>query len=422
MLFTYFLSTDRRNLFHPCKCSGSIGLVHQDCLISWLKVKTNRNGKCDLCYTKFKFVPKYADGAPDSLPTVQVMISMGRRIVVRYVPTLFRLLAAIFLWLFFLPLFTAYLYQGWMHKPSSVASRLSWDLITTDAISGAVIAAVIIVSFLSLMSFVDFLRVHWDPQAAAVNNNINNRLPQPQPLQQQQPRQQRPRRRREDVAAAAEAIQRRQQQQQPQVVRAQQMDGLRNPMQEPLNPQNHRPRFAADLEERAMERQHFELIRRRDAGRLGDHPAQEPMVENRRQLNAVAGGGGNNNNNLPLVQDASSDDGSIRHPTRKRRLNEDEYKNIGPPVTDKESIGDADLSLDEIAHMIRMQDEALEIIDDQVGPAPIDRVREEPQLVNNNINNAIDNAPIQRANEMNMGPIADVLDPEDDMVCRTFRK
>lgn len=29
---------NRRPLFAPCKCSGSIGLTHQDCLASWLAV------------------------------------------------------------------------------------------------------------------------------------------------------------------------------------------------------------------------------------------------------------------------------------------------------------------------------------------------------------------------------------------------
>lgn len=41
------LSWIRRPLFSPCKCSGSIGLVHQDCLMSWLEV-TRRDGELPL--------------------------------------------------------------------------------------------------------------------------------------------------------------------------------------------------------------------------------------------------------------------------------------------------------------------------------------------------------------------------------------
>jgi hypothetical protein len=59
------------------------------------------------------------------------------------------------------PLITAYLYYGWMHRPSSIMTRWKRELMTADMVSGAVVAAVIIISFLSLMSFADFLRVHW---------------------------------------------------------------------------------------------------------------------------------------------------------------------------------------------------------------------------------------------------------------------
>jgi hypothetical protein len=31
-----------RPLFTPCKCSGSMGMTHQDCLTSWLEVTTTR--------------------------------------------------------------------------------------------------------------------------------------------------------------------------------------------------------------------------------------------------------------------------------------------------------------------------------------------------------------------------------------------
>ena len=46
------------------------------------------------------------------------------------------------------------------------------DLIPSDIVSGAIIAAIIIISFLSLLSFADFLRVHWQQ---GPNNNNNNR-------------------------------------------------------------------------------------------------------------------------------------------------------------------------------------------------------------------------------------------------------
>lgn len=48
-----------------------------------------------------------------------------------------------------------------MHRPSSIVARWSRQLIPADIVSGAIILAIIIISFLSLMSFADFLRVHW---------------------------------------------------------------------------------------------------------------------------------------------------------------------------------------------------------------------------------------------------------------------
>ena len=60
------------------------------------------------------------------------------------------------------PLVTAYLYHGWMHRPSSILARFKWELVPGDLVSGAVIAAFIIVTFLSFMSFADFLRFNWN--------------------------------------------------------------------------------------------------------------------------------------------------------------------------------------------------------------------------------------------------------------------
>ena len=56
---------------------------------------------------------------------------------------------------------TAYLYQAWMHKPSVVSERLDLNLLLNDLVSGMVVIACVILSFLSLISFADFLREEW---------------------------------------------------------------------------------------------------------------------------------------------------------------------------------------------------------------------------------------------------------------------
>jgi len=149
-----------RPLFKPCKCSGSIAMTHQDCLTSWLEVKGG-SGKCDLCSTKFIFAPKYALDAPQKLSTHQVISGLTLRLASKWLPYALRILFVCSVWLFLLPLATAYLYQGWMYRPKSISSRLDKDLLADDLVNGAILTVTIILSFLSLMSLGDFLRFNW---------------------------------------------------------------------------------------------------------------------------------------------------------------------------------------------------------------------------------------------------------------------
>jgi hypothetical protein len=86
-----------------------------------------------------------------------------------------RVLIAASLWLLVAPLLTTFLYHGWMHRPSSILTRWQRDLIPSDIVSGAIIAAIVIISFLSLMSFADFLRVHWQQPPRQEEHNDQHR-------------------------------------------------------------------------------------------------------------------------------------------------------------------------------------------------------------------------------------------------------
>ncbi|CAB9505838.1 ERAD-associated E3 ubiquitin-protein ligase DOA10 [Seminavis robusta] len=153
-----------RPLFSPCKCSGSIGLVHQDCLTSWLSV-TRGEGRCELCKVKFHFAPRYAENAPERLSVSEVLLGLSRSAVARWLPFLLRLAFCLSLWLVIAPLSTAYLYHLWVKRSlSRVIERWTWQLLPADTVSGAVLMTIILVSFLSLMSFADFLRVEWQQQ------------------------------------------------------------------------------------------------------------------------------------------------------------------------------------------------------------------------------------------------------------------
>lgn len=116
------------------------------------------------------------------LPIYAVLSGLLRRLVARWLPFMIRSAFAASLWLLVAPLITAYLYHGWMARPSVVLQRvMSWRTIVTDLISGGVVASFIIISFLSLMSFADFLRLELHQQrgggggAAQNNNRLPNR-------------------------------------------------------------------------------------------------------------------------------------------------------------------------------------------------------------------------------------------------------
>ncbi len=44
-----------RPLFHPCKCSGSIKFVHNDCLEAWLRM--SKKAKCEVRATQIQTFP-----------------------------------------------------------------------------------------------------------------------------------------------------------------------------------------------------------------------------------------------------------------------------------------------------------------------------------------------------------------------------
>lgn len=64
-------------LFFPCKCSGSIKYVHQQCLVDWLNHSGNTH--CEVCKHKFSFTPVYAKDAPTKLPLHELIIGLLRR-------------------------------------------------------------------------------------------------------------------------------------------------------------------------------------------------------------------------------------------------------------------------------------------------------------------------------------------------------
>ncbi|RLO09324.1 hypothetical protein DYB28_001659 [Aphanomyces astaci] len=155
-----------RRLFAPCKCSGSIRFVHSDCLTEWLAI--SKKDVCELCGYKFSFQPVYADGCPRTLPTRELLLSVVIVALKKWLPLVVRGVLVIVAWGVVAPWCTSWLYRLWLLRAATMGSvnlhdRLQDnDLILADVFSGIVLIVVIVCSFLSLMSFADFLRFNMD--------------------------------------------------------------------------------------------------------------------------------------------------------------------------------------------------------------------------------------------------------------------
>ena len=146
-----------RPLFSPCLCSGSIGLVHQDCLEAWLK--HSRKDNCELCKQKYNFDPEYAENVPDVLPIGVLLYS-----ALKFLPYVFRVLMGPFLWLLYAPSCTNLVYKAWFRKDAYSKTFFSKDwhyknyleadtlaVMFKDSTTGLVLMGVIIISSVVLV-------------------------------------------------------------------------------------------------------------------------------------------------------------------------------------------------------------------------------------------------------------------------------
>lgn len=92
--------SDSEPLFHPCKCSGSIKFVHQDCLMAWLSHSNKKY--CELCKASFRFTRLYKDDMPSSLPW-RVFVPRVTIHAAKYLLFLLRSCLALSVWLVIVP-------------------------------------------------------------------------------------------------------------------------------------------------------------------------------------------------------------------------------------------------------------------------------------------------------------------------------
>jgi E3 ubiquitin-protein ligase MARCH6 len=92
--------TPTEPLFYPCKCSGSIKYVHQDCLMEWLSHSQKKH--CELCKTPFRFTKLYSPNMPKRLPA-HVFVSHMAKYLFRNIVIWLRAVLVAAVWLVCLP-------------------------------------------------------------------------------------------------------------------------------------------------------------------------------------------------------------------------------------------------------------------------------------------------------------------------------
>ncbi|KAF8872840.1 hypothetical protein CPB84DRAFT_1818035 [Gymnopilus junonius] len=184
-------------LFHPCKCSGTIRYIHQDCLTTWLAHSKKKN--CDVCKHPYAFTKVYAPDMPSSLPPLLLIKRLLQQLFFVLLFVL-RALAVAAIWLGVLPWVTVWTWRmyfsmgestaWWISKrprppytespipfysrisyeatappPKGLVAKISthplWLALSADIFAGQIIASLIVLTFVAI-----FLLREWISQNA----------------------------------------------------------------------------------------------------------------------------------------------------------------------------------------------------------------------------------------------------------------
>ncbi|KAK0203078.1 hypothetical protein DFS33DRAFT_1344825 [Desarmillaria ectypa] len=199
-------------LFHPCKCSGTIRYIHQDCLTTWLSHSKKKT--CDVCKHPYSFTKVYAADMPSRLPPALLLRRLTQQ-------ALFALLFAVravivaLVWLAVLPWATVWTWRicftigeltAWYisdrepppesgatinpfyyniqpdanRSPSQtllgeISTHPVWLALSADIFTGQIIASMIVVTFVAI-----FLLREWISQNARPGVFDEEELPVPE--------------------------------------------------------------------------------------------------------------------------------------------------------------------------------------------------------------------------------------------------
>ncbi|KAG9001493.1 hypothetical protein FRB93_012094 [Tulasnella sp. JGI-2019a] len=108
-------------LFYPCKCSGTIRYIHQECLTTWLKHSKKRS--CDVCKYPYSFTKVYKEDMPDTIP-VHIVI---KRIFKQLFSTMnvgFRAWLVVMIWLTIVPYLTVWAWRCYFW----LGDQIAWNV------------------------------------------------------------------------------------------------------------------------------------------------------------------------------------------------------------------------------------------------------------------------------------------------------
>ncbi|KAI6139827.1 hypothetical protein BKA82DRAFT_3988177, partial [Pisolithus tinctorius] len=185
-------------LFHPCKCSGTIRYIHQDCLTTWLSHSKKKT--CDVCKHPYSFTKVYAADMPDTLPPLLLVRRLAQQALFGVLFGLRAVMIAV-IWLAVLPWITIWTWRlyftmgestalwisGRDQLPSSssaglvsleisnetvsswsnstillrLTTRPFWQSLSADIFAGQIIASLIVLTFVAV-----FLLREWISQNA----------------------------------------------------------------------------------------------------------------------------------------------------------------------------------------------------------------------------------------------------------------
>ncbi|KAF9522418.1 hypothetical protein CPB83DRAFT_112389 [Crepidotus variabilis] len=204
-------------LFHPCKCSGTIRYIHQDCLTTWLA--HSKKKACDVCKHPYYFTKVYAPDMPSSLPPFLLFRRLIQHLFFGFL-LLLRGIAVVAIWLGFLPWVTVWTWRmyfsmgettAWwisdrpkpptsdtppffnrqrvespVPPPSNIILRVTthpvYQAISADIFTGQIIASLIVLTFVAVFLLREWISQNARPGVFEEEEPIPDEA-QPQPAQ-----------------------------------------------------------------------------------------------------------------------------------------------------------------------------------------------------------------------------------------------